>query len=189
MSITKFYCIDVDPSATSRWYLKAPVDPSGIEIDPRIFTRGLPVASFPCLSIPLRRKGDIVDFNFCDFDMVVVSAELNTELAALVGETIQRIPVRIDGCDRQFEILNVTDLVECVDEAASTFMKWTEADGRPDKVGQYRMFTKLRIDPHIASEHHFFRVSGWPIALIASEQVKNLFEARNILGVKFDLVT
>jgi hypothetical protein len=43
MSSRKFYRLIADPAATSRWYLKSPIDPSGNEVDPRLFTQGVPV--------------------------------------------------------------------------------------------------------------------------------------------------
>jgi len=188
MSTGKFYRLLADPSATSRWYLKAPMDPSGNEVDPRTFTQGVVVRSFPPLIIPLRRSGEAVDFNFCDFDMIVTPAKLNAKLNELVGPAVQRIPATVNARGDQFEILNVCELVDCIDEAKSEFSKWMKTDGRPDKVGEFRMILKLRIDPTAAAGHHIFRVGGWPIALVASEQVKNLFEANRVTGLKYDLV-
>lgn len=187
--LVKFYRLLADPAAVSRWYLKAPIDSSGNEVDSRVFTQGVPATTqLEGLIIPLRRKGTMIDFNFCDFDMVVTPAVLNAELAGLVGGGIQRIPVNVSSCDRDFEILNVIDLVDCVDEAASVFTKWTHEDGRPDKVGQYRMFARLCISAEAAAGHHLFRVREWPIALIASESVKLMFESRGVSGIRFDPV-
>lgn len=188
MSSRKFYLLLADPTATSRWYLKSPLDPSGNEVDPRLFTQGVPVGSQPSLTLPLRRNGDAVGFNFCDFDMVVTPAAVNAELEALTGSAIQRIPVTVDKRGDEFEILNVCELVQCVDESRSLLTKWTEADGRPEKVGQFRMIVKLRIDPVAANGHHIFRVAGWPIALLVSEEVKNFLEARKVSGLNYERV-
>lgn len=188
MSSRKYYELLADPAAFPRWYLKSPIDPSGKEVDPRLFTQGAPVGSLPALRLPLRRSGPEVDFNFCDFDMVVTPAKFNVELEALVGPAIQRVPVAIDAHASDFEILNVCELVPCLDESRSLFTKWTDQDGRPDKVGQIRMVAKLKIDPSIVLGHHLFRVAGWPIALIASQEVKSLFESRNLSGLRFEEV-
>lgn len=187
MSSRKFYRLLSDPAATSRWYLKAPIDASGDAVDPRMFTQGVPVSSQPPLKLPIRRSGDVVGFNFCDFDMVVTPTAVNAGLEALVGSAIQRIPVIIDA-DHEFEILNVCELVPCIDESRSLFTKWTDADGRPEKSGQYRMITKLKIDPTFAVGRHIFRVAGWPIALIVSEEVKNLLEDRKLSGLRYEQV-
>ena len=59
----------------------------------------------PQLQSPLRQTGDHVDFNFADFDMVVTPADVNVEIAKIVGSAIQRIPVTVEGTRRAFEIL------------------------------------------------------------------------------------
>jgi hypothetical protein len=188
MSSGGFYRLLADPAATSRWYLKSPLDPAGDEVDPRLFTQGTPVGSLPPLSLPLRRAGDELDFNFCDFDMVVTPSAFNAELETLVGSVIQRIPVIVDGRSDWFEILNICELVKCVDEARSVLTKWTAADGRPDKIGQYRMIVELKIDPAAAQDHQIFRIADWPIALIVSEKVKSLLEVRKVSGLRFQRV-
>jgi hypothetical protein len=187
MSVNSFYRLLADPAATSRRFLKAPLDPSGNEVDPRLFTQGRAVDLQPLLKLPLRRHGDVVDFNFCDFDMVVSPTDFNAELEALVGLAIQRFPVVIDE-GGEFEILNVCDLVPCVDESRSLYTKWIDADGRPDKSGQFRTIIELKITPAAARGHHIFRVAEWPITLVVSDLVKRLFEAKNLSGVKYEPV-
>lgn len=188
MPSCKFYRLAADPAATSRWYLTAPRDPLDNRVDPRLFTEGLPVSSTTPLRVPLSQPGDEVGFNFAAFDMVVTPSEINSELQELVGSVIQRIPVAVEGSTNSFEILNVCALVPCLDEKRSLVTKWTDTDGRPDKIGQYRMINGLRIDPRIADGHHIFRIEGWPIALIVSESVKRLFENKNLSGVSYNRV-
>lgn len=189
MNSSKFFRVIADPKATSRWYLRAPIDPSGQILDPRTFTQGRRVDSQPQhLTIPLRRGGEPIDFNFCDFDMVVTPARLNAKLEALVGSEIQRVPVSVVGCDSKYEILNVCQLASCFDQSRSSFIQWSEDDGRPEKVGAIRMVTKLRIDPVEVGSRHIFRVDRWPIALILSEEVKLLFETDHVSGVAYERV-
>jgi hypothetical protein len=184
-----FYRLVADPAAVSRWYLKSPVDRDGVEIDPRIFRVGSQVDVQIPLVLPLRRQGKEVDFNFCDFDMVVTPRELNEAIEALVGGAVQRIPISISGAAGNYEILNVRGLVSCIDEARSDFLKWTQVDGRPEKTGQYRMFARLRISPQRATGHHIFRLAEWPIALVVSEEMKKLFEFREVSGVAYERIS
>jgi hypothetical protein len=188
MSSRRFYRLLADRTASTRWHLKSPLDPSGSEVDPRSFTQGVPVGPQPPLTLPIRREGREVDFNFCDFDMVVTPAVVNAELEELVGPAIQRIAVTVDGRADEFEILNVCGLVRCVDETRSLLTMWTDADERPEKVGQFRTIVKLKIFAAAADRHHIFRIAGWPIALIASEEVKGLLEDTGVSGVKYDRV-
>jgi hypothetical protein len=184
----RFYSVVAHPEAVTRWYLKAPLSNGGA-IDPRVFTEARPVDFAGALSLPLRREGAPVDFNFADFDMVVTTPALIDELQKLPGVALQRWPVTIPGAVKPFEILNVLDSVDCIDEERSEFIKWTPEDGRADKVGEYRMFVSMKLDPHKAKGHHLFRLKGWEIALIASERVKVLCEQLGVTGVAFDLLT
>jgi hypothetical protein len=170
----------------TRWFLGPPYDPAGNEVDPRIFTDGVPVSVHSSLTIPVRELGDKVDFNFCAFDMVVTPRAFNVELEKLVGSAIQRIPVTVEGEGDRFEILNICESVLCLDESRTEHvMKWTADDGRPDKIGKYRMIIGMKIDPAAAEGHHIFRVAGWYLALIVSEEVKRFFEAWNISGLEY----
>lgn len=93
MNSGHYYELLADPEATTRWYLKSPVDSEGNEIDPRLFTQGLRVGRQPLLTVPVRRQGNPVDFNFCDFDMIVSPVSLNDAIEAVAKHAIQRIPV------------------------------------------------------------------------------------------------
>jgi hypothetical protein len=185
----KLYQLNVDPNATQQWFLREPIDVEGNDVDARLFTRGMTVAEVKPLTIPLRRKGLHVDFNFGDFDMVVTPSKLNVKIAQLVGTAIQRIPVTVEGCDQAFEILNVLDCVACVDEINSEYIKWTLADGRPEKIGKFRQISRLRLNSQAAQGRHLFRVAEWRISLIASEQLKALLESEGTTGLSFEPVT
>jgi len=69
-------------------------------------------------------------------------------------------------------VVNVTRSVPCLDEANSNVMFWTEADGRADKLGQYRMVTDMHVDSDRVGREVLFRLGGWTIALIAAEPVR-----------------
>lgn len=188
MSAQHYYELLADPEEVSRWYLKSPLDADGNEVNPRIFTQGIQVDFQQQLVLPLRRSGKEVDFNFSDFDMVVTPSSLNSELEALLGSVIQRIPVEIENSSKRYEILNVSQLVECLDESRSLFTKWAAGDGRPEKIGQYRMIATLKIDPAAVKGRHLFRVAGWPISMIVSEEVKKFLESRKTSGLKYERV-
>jgi len=207
-----FYRLLPDSEAVTRWFLASPLDAAGNKVDSRIFTDGNPVniqlqssptapATVrvyyyghpfdvqPPLTLPLRRTGDEVDFNFGDHDMVVTPRTFNDELESLVGGAIQRIPVTVEGKEDKYEIVNVCGLLPCVDEARTEYVeKWTADDGRPDRTGTYRTIFGLKIDPAIADGHHIFRIKDWPIVLIASGEVKRLLEDWKITGVGFERV-
>nr|WP_297532747.1 DUF1629 domain-containing protein [uncultured Roseateles sp.] len=187
MTSKNFYRLLADPSIEDRWFLGAPIDPSGSEIDARIFTDGVPVPSQPRLHVPVGVEGTRVGFNFAAFDMLISPAVVNEKLEELVGPAIQRIPVVV-GEDQSFEILNVCERVACLDDSRSQVMRWTASDGRPDKVGQYRMVIGLKIDGSRVEGRQIFRVAGWGIALIVSDDVKRLLEKCGLSGVVYQRV-
>lgn len=184
----KFYRLLVDPSEMSRWYLGSAMDMCQNEIDPRIFTQGGRVEFPPDMCVRARRAGRELDFNFCDFDMVVASSEVGEKLLKIVGSAIQRIPVMIDSAAKAYEILNICKLVSCLDRDKSLFTEWSAKDGRPEKVGQLRMVARLKIDPAVAKGQHVFRIAEWPIAVIVSSNVKDWLVANKVSGIKYEAV-
>ncbi|MBI4924146.1 MAG: hypothetical protein HY834_20615 [Devosia nanyangense] len=138
--------------------------------------------------MPIDYGGVVVDFNFAPFDMLVVRASLGEAIEALAGAAVQRLPVTLAGQPNVFEILNICQRVPCVDEERSSYVRWTDADGRPDKVGQFRYFKRLRVDSALAQGHHLFRIAEWSIVPIASRQMKDVIERAGATGVAFEPV-
>lgn len=186
MKSESYYRIIADPKATDRWYLGVPIDSSGREVDPRLFTQGVEVDRRGPFRVSMRKSGLQVDFNFADFDMPVVTRGLALTLEKWSGSSIQIFEADVDGAsDGDYCIVNTLDLVDCINESSSQYLKWTSADGRPEKIGQYRMFTKICIDSSRAHGHHFFRVCGWPITLIVSSELRAELEALGVRGISF----
>jgi hypothetical protein len=183
--MNNFYRIVFDDPEGREWFLGAPVDQNGLEIDPRLFTAGNRLENRSTMRIPVKQRGRAIPFSFGALDMVVAEHWLADALQHLVGEQMQRFSVSIEGSATSYEIINVCSCVRCVDESRSIFTKWGVEDGRADKVGMYRMFVELKIDPTKADSQHLFRVDEWPIALVASEQVRQIFQQRQVQGVKF----
>lgn len=186
---SSYFELRADPQAFPRWYLGSPFDKTGSRIDPRLFTQGKIVGKMPPITVPLRRHGPPVEFNFCDFDMIVTSRRVASALAAFAADVMERFPVDVEGSTGDFEIVNVADTVDCIDEDRSEFLKWSTEDGRPDKVGAFRMFTRLRINAAAVGNRQLFRVARWPIALIASREVRILLERMNVTGITFEQIS
>lgn len=187
--MTNFYRIVEDPRPFARWLINEPVDMHGIVVSAWNFRRGEPYRAERPLVMPLYTPGPQLDFNFSVLEAVVTSADLNAEMESRFRIRAQRIAVTVESTDTRFEILNVLDHLRCIDERRSEFTKWGENDGRPDKVGQYRMFSLIRINPAAVMGYHLFRIHEWPIALIASAQLKQFLEKRRVTGIDFVPVT
>ncbi|WP_426343264.1 imm11 family protein [Pseudoduganella sp. R-32] len=185
----KFFRVDADSRVWNRWYLKSPVDLSGVDIDPRRFTKCEPYLQSVGLTFPVRSTGNRMEFNFCDFDMPVVTSRIFMAISEIAGNRIQWIQVKIEGVKNDYGILNVLDSVACLDERKSGFERWGEDSARPDKIGKIRSITHLRIDPNKVGEHHIFRLSDWMIAMVVSSEVKELLEKMGVAGISFEPLT
>lgn len=180
-----FFQLDVDPTLEDVWFLGEPLTKDGEELDARIFINGIPYTGKPPYRVPVSKPGRSVQFNFAAFDMPVISDVIFTILHQICPDEFESFPVVIDSFDRGFSILNVVSVCKCIDERRSYIMRWGPEDGRPDKVGQYRMVTDLTIKKSMAQGRNIFRLEGWEIALIVSQAVKTQVETLSETGLVF----
>ena len=185
--MTNYYELDHDRYITGRWYLDGPVDDNFR--DDREFAYGNRVELRGPLRATICKPGKVLDFSLTLSQVPILSMRLANVICHLVEDQAQLLPVDIEGCEG-FAVMNTTVLVQCLDENRSEFLKWTENDGRPDKIGHYRMVTRLRLDPNqIPANLHVFRVMGWKIALIVSQAFVDAIRPLNPIGPKLELVT
>ncbi len=185
----KYYRLVTDDDAfPDRWFLDEPVGRDGEQLDARDFRYGTAYDLSIPAAVPIQYPGRTVAFNLAAFDMPVVTTEIGQLIEDLAPAEIQRFPVRIGSATPGYEILNVVCRQDCVDEHRSEVMKWGENDGRPEKIGTYRMVTELTIDPDRVDGHHIFRIKDWEIALIVSDTIRTQLEGIENLGVKFETV-
>lgn len=181
----EYFRVVVNPHADFMWFPDDPVTAEGEEIDSRDFTTGaIYQGPYPSL-IPLMQEGSPTEFTLAAFDMPVISERLYLILNDICKNDIQFFPAKVGTCDSGYGILNVISVVNCIDESKSEFIKWTSEDGRPEKVGQYRMFAQLAINPHRVGQQKIFRLYGWEIAMIVAKEVKEAIETSKTCGVVF----
>jgi hypothetical protein len=191
-----------------RWYLKDLFDSAGTEFDPRVFTYGKLVNAGPPLMISLyneekiaavqapltvlldrKRRGKPLDLTFTNDDIPVATRKVADILSSLAATDIQRIPVRVESQDEDYEIINVIACVDCIDVERSD-IEWYEEgnDVRPDLAGTPELITELVVDPKRTGNHHIFRLVGWEMTVVVSDLVKNALERARASGVRFDPV-
>jgi len=134
------------------------------------------------------QQGRRFAINFGPFDMPVVSVELGEKLRVLAGKDLQLVPARIDGVDA-VRILTALKCCDCIDKSRTIGTKWMPTDGRPDKVGNYRMIIKLFIDPERTGGSHVLRIHDWQTPLIISDHVSTQLTRQELEGVRLTLVT
>jgi hypothetical protein len=157
-------------------------------LDPCDFIEGVPYRGPRPACVRMTHAGQPLAFNLAAFEMPVVTLEIAELLAERARIDFECFPVRVANTNQKFAILNVVALVDCLDERRSTVTRWTPESSRPDLLGQIKMISRIRLDPAQVGDHHLFRLTGWPLALLVSESARRLIESVPNAGVIFDPV-
>ncbi len=184
--IFQFFRLLDDIQFEGRWQLSEPRSANG-GVNPCHFTTGRIYKGPTDLKIA-KEDGVLLDFTLAAFDVPVVTEHIASLLRDLCPHDIQFIPIKIEGEDGKYAILNVLRTIECLKEPESVFSKWSEADGRSDKLGQYRMVAKLVIDQQRAVGADIFRIAGWDVPIIVSRRIKVMLEQQSCIGAIFKSV-
>lgn len=187
----RYFEVTEDMAFPDRWLLGDPIDERGNEVRARPFMGGEPTRLDGRLRVPVYHPGTSLDFTRVDTGAIpVITEKVARILTELAPGDVQLFPVGVDSRPETYFLLNVTRLVKCIDDEACTeVLYWNPADGRPDKVGQYRDVYGMRIDPSKVAGAKVFRPWGWRVALIVSEDVKEALERTGATGLVFKEVT
>jgi hypothetical protein len=131
------------------------------------------------LVFPIERRGIELEFNGPELLPVVVEP-LAEALKELAPSEVQLFPVEIPGQSRRYSILNVTEIIDCIDERRTRGDRCSPGERR-----KYHYLSDLHILPEIAAGHHLFRLANWEVALICSKRVMELFELHRVRGAQF----
>jgi hypothetical protein len=183
-----YYRVLSDPLGGRRWYLGLPVDERGEDLDWAALFAGETPAFAGRLRATIRKPGTQVAFTLAGFDVPIVRDDVFHILQDHVGQDLFGLPVNIESVNGRFFIVGTRRVLTCLDEQRSNVVRWKEGDGRPDKVGGYRMVTDIHIDPARADNADLFRVRGWEVALIVSSAVREKLRAHDVNGIAFGAV-
>lgn len=200
----EYYEVEDNLDLENRWYLDTFTDGNGVELDGREFTYGRPIDRGPPLrmgvwnderiietrpplrlSLYKRMTGAPLDFTFTGENVPVVSSRVANILAAVANADIQRIPVQVEGQKESYEIINVVSCIPCVDRRRCDADWWTDADGRPEKIGEAKLMAVLAVDPTKIGNAHLLRPKEWDLAIVASGPVKEALERARVTGIRF----
>ncbi|MCP3165525.1 imm11 family protein [Myxococcus qinghaiensis] len=187
----RFFKLTDDVYLSGRWELGHPLDQEGRKLDdPWQFRIGQRVHADERIRIPIKISGTPLDYSHAAFSIPVVHARVASLFTEVAPDDVQLIPVEIDSQPAQHFILNAIRLVKCIDDAACEEVRyWTPEDGMPEKVGTYSSVSGMRINPAKVEGSKVFRTSGWTVALIVSEELKEVLGRAGITGTKFTEVT
>ena len=184
--MARYFELMDDRRSPSRWHLGSPVDEHGQEIDFWLFKKGQ-VLELGCIPrFPVDVPGHPLDCCWAAFSIPVVHERVVQLFRRLDVREVQFIPVRVEGQEEPYFILNALRILRCIDDARCKRVEsWKPEDNRPDKLGEYKVVSGLRVDPAKVGDARIFRPWGWRVALILSEDLKEALAAENITGTRF----
>ncbi len=187
----RYFRLAIDEYVKGRWYLDEPTDPSGQEIDDIwAFIQGRPVGPPGPLRVPIAHAGKPLAFDLTTVAMTpIVNEQVATVFRELAPDDVQLFPVEVEGQPGPYHLLNVARTVRCIDESACAEVQvYTSADGRPDRIGEYRAVSGLRIDKSKVGDERVFRLWGWTPPIIVTGEIKDALERTGLQGGRFDEV-
>nr|WP_233262335.1 DUF1629 domain-containing protein [Vitiosangium sp. GDMCC 1.1324] len=184
--MSRFYDLTDDRREPERWHLRHPIDEQGQKIDPWQFTEGRRLEPQGTIRFPVRPDGRELEFTLDAFSTPVVHGCVVQLFERLGIQDVQFLPVQVEGHAGPWFILNALRIIRCIDEARSRDVRhWKPEDGQPEKVGEYKVVSGMRIDPTKVGDARIFRPWGWTVALIVSEDVKDAMESEGLTGPRF----
>lgn len=182
----KYYDLMDDRDSHSRWHLGGPLNAQGEPINPWQFFKSRPLELGMAPRFPLDVPGQPLDFCWAAFSIPVVHDRFVRLFQRQKVPDVQFIPAQIEAHTEPHFILNTLRAIRCIDDARCAEVKhWQPEDHQPEKIGQYRVVSGLRIDPGKAGDARIFRTWGWSIALIVSEDLKLAIEEAGLTGTYF----
>lgn len=160
----------------------------GSELDVWAYRRGRRIDDARPIPFEIVQEGVRQDFNVTPFSPTVVSRRMADVLASLAPDDIQRLPARVYGeLAGDWEVVNVVTCLDCIDHRRSIITYYP-----PDHrfhPGEPRGVLRLVVDPAPARDRHVFLPKGWPVAVIASQVVRDGLEEIGATGVRYEIVT
>jgi uncharacterized membrane protein len=187
----RFFRLAIDVYVPGRWYLGELMDSQGQEFeDLWLFSYGRAVELKERLLIPVERPGRALSFDTAGIGQVpVVTAPIAAVFREMAAGDVQLFPAEVQGQTEPHWLVNVARKIRCIDDAASEeIQRYTEADGRPERLGEYRAVGGLRIDASKVGDARVFRLWGWEPPIIVDAELKAALEHAGIVGGCFDEV-
>jgi hypothetical protein len=185
----KFYWVEM--GNVPQWLIDTPTRASGEAFDePWMFAEGRVLSDPGHLKAQISHPGTKRAFVFSVIEKAPIISEAVANVFRTMAPTdVQIFPVSIEGESERHFVVNVTKVVDCIDEARCQEVQHYPEGSFPEYEGEYRWIYGLRIAPSKTEGAHVFRLMKFKTAFIVSEDVKNALERVGNLGVSFERVT
>jgi len=183
----RYYELFDDMRVPGRWILRMPVDERSEWIDTWQFKEGRGLNLEGPIRFPVRPAGIALEFTLAAVGIPVVHRRVVALFERLgLQKEVQFIPAQVEGQLEPWFILNTLRVIRCIDDArCEEVLYWRPEDGQPERVGEYRNVSGLKVDVTKVGDANIFRPWGWLVVLIVSERVKQALEEEGITGIQF----
>ena len=152
------------------------------------FVRGVVYDGSVPVYLPVSDPGPALDFSFGFKDMPIVRRTLLEALIHVAPNDMQAVDAVIDDDDKDFVILNAVKLIDCIDESRSMTEPLLEEQIRAGWQLRYRSVALIHLNYEQIGDADFFRLSEWPMALIASDRIVRVLQGFEASGVRWEEV-
>ncbi|SEK38455.1 hypothetical protein SAMN05444354_101436 [Stigmatella aurantiaca] len=184
-----FYWVEMGD--VPQWLIDTPTRDSGEAFDePWMFADGRVLSDPSHLKAQISHPGTKRAFVFSVIEKAPIVSEAVANVFRTMAPTdVQIFPVSIEGEPERHFVVNVTTVLDCIDEARCQEVQHYPEGSFPEYEGEYRWIYGLRITPSKTEGAHVFRLMKFKTAFIVSEDIKNALERVGNLGVSFEHVT
>lgn len=178
----KYFRLTFDP-ATPKAQIVLERDSAGTPVALGATTACRPYQGPGPLEAQIRDAGDIPDVAFPLAQGPLLRADLAAAVQELASGDIQWLDVQIPGVRDEFLLANVLREIDCVDEQWA----WNGSSARFAGHGSGTART-LKVREDLVRAAHMFRVMNWRVALLVSDDLRFMLEARRATGIRFEEV-
>ena len=177
-----YYEMSIDKSEKQYWYLANLHYANGNIADELSFKRGIFYEEKETLIYNIKEDGLPTMFHFAGAFIPVVTEEIKNEIFEIENESIQFVPVKVEKQEKNFFIINVLEICDCIDMVDSQYIEFNQPP-----LPKYS-FYKLILDQSKINSH-IIRPQNWSTAFIVSNTIKKVLEKYNMDGIIFKKVT
>ncbi|MCW9715922.1 imm11 family protein [Avibacterium sp. 21-594] len=181
----KYYRLSEDMEILNKWYLG--------EINDSLYIEQWGFTMFPHysidkeMSVPIEIHGIKTDFT----ENLVYGVPILSPKAkdVLLHYDIIFSAVNVLDNGRFFSTYYAigVDIIDAIDEEKSKYIKYKKDDPvRPDREGDYKYFDKIVLNSSKIDGKHIFRIKGYSIYLVISEELKLRIESAGLTGFYFE---
>lgn len=183
---TRYFRLYDDVYFPGRWHLRMPLGSDDELFNVWRFKEGRLLEIHESIRLTMKPPGVPIDFSHALGVPIVHRRVISVFERLGLEKAVQFIPVEVEGQGEPWFILNALQVIRCIDDARCDEVRyWQPEDGEPDRVGQYKNVSGLKVDPAKIGDADIFRPWGWQVVLLVSERVKHALEEAHITGTRF----